>query len=244
MFFIEKFIEYFNELYPINEDFKTMVLESVSGVSKPVKMIEIEAGPNLFSTSLFTNGFDITATDTFSEFSRIANSNKLNKENNVHVFNIATIDIARYLGCDYFNIALCINSRILIINNITLLKKFLFDVKMLLKENGIFIIEVANFSKYDLLSDKIVLPERKSSRICMESSVTRENEIYYLWETLINSKNNNTKVVTNRQIYPVTKETIEKIAKEVKYSSVEFYNDYKKTPYSIETDRIVCVLRK
>ncbi len=244
MFYIEKFIEYYNELYPADEGLKNIVSESIVNLPKPAKIIEIEAGPNIFSRNLDSFGLDITATDTFGDFTSVANSDYSNKERNLHIFNISTIDIARYLGSDFFNIALCINSRILIVNSITLLKKFLFDVKMLLKDNGVFIIEVVNFSKYDLFADRIEIPERKSLRVSIESYITRDKDEYYLWETLINAKKNCMKIVKNRLIYPITKETLEKVACELKYSSVEFYSDYNKTPYSKDSERVVCILRK
>lgn len=244
MFNIEKFIEYYNELYPADEGLKKIVAKKISNLPKPVKLIEIEAGPNIFSSNLDSFGLDITATDTFGDFTTVANSDQSNKEKNLHIFNISTIDIARYLGSDFFDIALCINSRLLIVNNLTLLKKFLFDVKMLLKDDGVFVIEVVNFSKYDLFADRIEIPERKSLRVSIETYITRDKDEYYLWETLITAKKNSLRIVKNRLIYPFTKETIERVATEVKYSSVEFYSDFNKTPYSKDSERVVCILKK
>ena len=50
--------------------------------------------------------------------------------------------------------------------------------------------------------------------------------------------------VKDELVCPISMETIRSYAKEVKYSSCEFYSDYNRTPYTPDSDKIICVLKK
>lgn len=211
----------------------------------PAKFLGVECGPALLTEHL-QEKFDITLTDSYAEFVNIVNTRQSSKENPAHVFNLNPADIARYLGKNFFNVITCLCYRIIFMKDRTLIKKFLFDSKMLLSEGGYLVLDILNFSKYDFSETKIELPAKKSDRATLYSSVIKNSDSvqYKLFQHVVTASGKLIDEVKDELICPISMETIRSYAKEVGYSSCEFYNDYKKTPYTADSDKVICVLKK
>ena len=127
-----------------------------------------------------------------------------------------------------------------------LIKKFLFDSKMLLKENGKIILGLSNFSKYDLQKDIIEFPTVKSSRGSLKVHLSKDKESasYRLSGEIIPSNGKTIQISQNEKVFPLGLETIKKIAEELKFSSVEFFGDYLKSPFNKNSSNLICVLTK
>jgi hypothetical protein len=102
------------------------------------------------------------------------------------------------------------------------------------------------FSKYDFSETKIDLPPKKSERATLYSSVIKNSDSvqYKLFQHVVNASGKLIDEVKDELVCPISMETIRSYAKEVGYSSVEFFNDYNRTPYSTDSDKIICVLKK
>ena len=211
----------------------------------PAKFLGVECGPALLTEHL-QEKFDITLTDSYAEFVNIVNTRQSTKENPAHVFNLNPADIARYLGKNFFNVITCLCYRVIFMKDRTLIKKFLFDSKMLLSEGGYLVLDILNFSKYDFSETKIELPAKKSDRASLYSSVIKNSDSvqYKLFQHVVTASGKVIDEVKDELICPISMETIRSYAKEVGYSSCEFFNDYKKTPYTADSDKVICVLKK
>ena len=211
----------------------------------PAKFLGVECGPALLTEHL-QEKFDITLTDSYAEFVNIVNTRQSTKENPAHVFNLNPADIARYLGKNFFNVITCLCYRVIFMKDRTLIKKFLFDSKMLLSEGGYLVLDILNFSKYDFSETKIELPAKKSDRASLYTSVIKNSDSvqYKLFQHVVTASGKVIDEVKDELICPISMETIRSYAKEVGYSSCEFFNDYKKTPYTADSDKVICVLKK
>ena len=211
----------------------------------PAKFLSVECGPALLSEKL-QEKHDVTLTDSFAEFVQIANTRQANKENPAHVFNLNPADIARYLGKSFFNVVVCLCYRIIFMKDRTLIKKFLFDSKMLLSDGGYLVLDILNFSKYDFSETKVELPPKKSDRATLYSSVIKNSDSlqYKLFQHVVTASGKVIDEVKDELVCPISMESIRSYAKEVGYSSVEFFNDYSRTPYTTDSDKIICVLKK
>ncbi len=245
MIYIKKWTDYYEDFFPIEPNQLEFFTAMGNEFTAPAKFLGVECGPALLTEQL-QDKFDITLTDSFAEFVNVVNTRQSTKENPAHVFNLNPADIARYLGKNFFNVVTCLCYRVIFMKDRTLIKKFLFDSKMLLSDGGYLVLDILNFSKYDFSETKIELPAKKSERATLYSSVVKNSDSisYKLFQHVVTASGKVIDEVKDELVCPISMETIRSYAKEVKYSSCEFFSDYNRTPYNPDSDKIICVLKK
>ena len=83
-------------------------------------------------------------------------------------------------------------------------------------------------------------------RNSLYSSVIKNSDqiSYKLFQHVVTASGKLIDEVKDELVCPISMETIRSYAKEVGYSSCEFFNDYSRTPYTADSDKIICVLKK
>ena len=245
MIYIKKWTDYYEDFFPIEPGQIEFFSALGNEFAAPAKFLGVECGPALISEKL-QEKHDITLTDSFAEFVNIVNNRQTHKENPAHIFNLNPADIARYLGKNFFNVITCLCYRIIFMKDRILIKKFLFDSRMLLSDGGYLVLDIINFSKYDFSETKVELPAIKTERATLYTSVIKNSDqiSYRLFQHVVTASGKVIDEVKDEPVCPISMESIRSYAKEVGYSSCEFYNDYNKTPYSSDSDKIICVLKK
>lgn len=246
MIYIKRWLEYYEELFPLEEHQVEFIENLCKDFQAPAKLLSVECGPALLSQKLHPSHPDITVTDSFPEFISLLNTRQENQENQIHAFNLQPADIARYLGKEFFNVAWCCNYRLIFMKDKALIKKFMFDAKMLLSEGGYLVLDLINFAKYDFSQTKIELPVKKSARGTLYSTLLKDTDEakYTLYQHLITANGKLIDETKNEDVCPISLETFKMFAEELKFSSINFYSDFNGTPYSLDSDKIICVLKK
>lgn len=241
---IVDWLDYYSDFFP-HQDVEVEFIESYLENQDNAKLLYVECGMAPLAKD-FLSKYDITFTDKFSEYTTLLNKRLIHKNNRVHIFNLDPIDIARYLAKDFFSTIFCLHNKMIFMQDDVLIKKFLFDSKMLLKENGKIILGLSNFSKYNLQKDIIEFPTVKSSRGSLKVHLSKDKELvsYRLSGEIIPSNGKTIQISQNEKVFPLGLETIKKIAEELKFSSVEFFGDYLKSPFNKNSSNLICVLTK
>jgi hypothetical protein len=122
----------------------------------------------------------------------------------------------------------------------------MIDAKSLLTNNGFLVFDLINFSKFDFSNDIVELPVKSSARATLKSWITKdkENVTYLLNQQVMTSNGKTIDEVKDEPITPISMESFQKFAKDLGFTSIEFYSDYKLTPLKPDSEKIVCVLRK
>lgn len=247
MIYIKRWIDYYEDLFTIEPNQLEFFEKLASEFSTPIKLLSVECGPGQLSGNLAkNNGFEITAVDTYQEFVNICNTRLRNLEKAFPVFNLNPADIGRYLGKNFFNIMYCLNYRIIFLKDRAMIKKFMLDAKLLLKEGGYLVLDLFNFSKYDFSETKIDLPVRKGQRSTLYTSVVKNTESmdYRLYQHVVTNSGKVIDEVKDEPVCPISLETFKTFANELEFTSIEFYSDYFGHPLDKDSDKIICVLKK
>lgn len=246
MIYIKRWLEYYEELFTIEPNQEEFIENLCNNFPAPAKLLSVECGPAILSKKLNNTHPDLTVTDSFMEFIAVVNTRQENQENSIHAFNLQPPDIARYLGKDFFNIAICCNYRLIFLKEKALIKKFMFDMKMLLTDGGYLILDLINFSKFDFSQVKIELPKKTCERATLYSSILKDSDsaTYKLYQNVVTKSGKLIEETKDEVVCPISFETFKQFAIELKYSSIDFYSDYKGTPLKKDSDKIICVLRK
>jgi len=246
MIYIKRWIEHYEELFPIEENQVEYFKNLCGEFNAPAKFLSAECGPALLCQELNKNNIDVTVTDTFSEFISKVKKSQETFEQKIHAFNIYPSDISRYLGKNFYNVIYCGNYRLIFLKDRALIRKLILDAKLLLTEGGYLVFDLINFSKMDFSQPRIDLPVKKSGNLNLYSHILKNSESmkYYLNQQVVTNEGISIDEVKDEEICPISLESFKAYSAELGFSSVQFYSDYKGTPLSEDSEKIICVLKK
>lgn len=246
MIYIKKWLEHYGELFPVADSQIDFFNKIGSGFKTPVKFLSVDCGTASVAQQLHEKNFDVTVTDTYKEFIDFLKIKSTNIEPKIKAFNLFPQDIGRYLGKNFFNIIYCGDYRVVFLRDKIYISKLMIDAKSLLTNNGFLVFDLINFSKFDFSNDIVELPVKSSARATLKSWITKdkENVTYLLNQQVMTSNGKTIDEVKDEPITPISMESFQKFAKDLGFTSIEFYSDYKLTPLKPDSEKIVCVLRK
>lgn len=233
--------EYYDELYPVTEEQKVFYQKKMILFKKPVKFLQIGCGSGIFEHNLAREGSDVTGIETSQELLESANRKRRTQLMAVRYFQMSSLEMTRFLGKKFYNIISILNSRIVFIHDKTLMKKFFFDCRQLVSENGFLILELPNFENYSEL-EKIEFPVRESIRSSLKSVIEKRGEKFYLEQILTNSNDKKLVVTQDAPVYLLKPSEIENFALEAGFSKVELYSDFAENPFTEKSQRVVAVV--
>lgn len=234
--------EYYDELYTVSEDQKVFYQKEMSLFHQPVKLLRIGCGTGSFEHTLAKEGADVTGLETSQELLSSANRKSRTQVMSIRYFNMSSLEIGRFLCKGFYNIISILNGRIIFTHDPTLMEKLFYDCHELLSETGHLILNLPNFEKYNF-EKPVVLPEQKSIRVSLRTKIIKKDDgICYEYQTIETGNGRILKVTKDAPVYPIKRSEIENFAKKAGFSKIEFYNDFKKAPFSEDSNEIVAVI--
>lgn len=245
MIYVNNWIDYYSDFVPFSASHNKLLKSYIDSSKTNPKVLSVEAGTAIGVEDLPQN-YDITIIDKYPEFTSLLTKRQSLQNNRFHIFNLDPMDIGRYLGKNFFDLIYCLDGRIIFFKDRTLIKKFFFDSKMLLAENGKLVLSLYNFSKVNFKFDSVEISERICTRGVLHGSFVKDkkNLVYKLNTNIISADGKQKKIAKDETVVPLGIETVKSFAKELNFSSVEFYSDYNKTPLSDNSEYFVCILTK
>lgn len=236
---IQNLVEYYDELFPVTESQKKFYDELMGKYVSPVKFLNVSCGTGMFENLLARAGHDVTGLEDNTELIYCANLRRRNQLMSVRFFEMSYMDMTKFLGKGFYNVISCLNDRIIYIHDRILLKKFFHDIKSLLSSEGSFIVSLPNFAKYGAVP-MISLPVRESIRVRLFSEVWKaENGSSFIVQNVETGSGKMLPIQKDTPVCMLMPEEIESLAKNAGFSSVEFYSDFAKNPFTGKEDSIV-----
>ena len=234
--------EYYDELFPVTESQKVFFRGYAKEFPMPVKLLRIGCGAGLFEHLLAREGLDVTGIESSPDLLHSANLRRRNQLMSVRFFQMSYLDMCRFLGKGFYNIVYTLESRIIFIHDKTLLRKFFFDVKQLLKEDGMLVIQMYNFDVFNTKHTE--LPEKESLRVKLYSRIYEQDDGKYVFDQNVETGNGRLlPVMEKAPVYPLSRPELEQFAKEAGFSSIEYYAGYDKAPFTGKEESFVAVIR-
>lgn len=238
---IKNVVEYYDELYPISNEQKSFYTELASKYKIPVKFLRVGCGAGLFEHQLAKDGADVTGLEEYPDLIHSANLRRRTQLMSIHYFQMTTLEMTRFLGKGFYNIISILEDRIIFLHDKTLIRKFFFDCKQLLREEGSLVISLNNFSHFN--ENNSTLPVRESLRAKMVSKISKQADDSWIINQNIETGNGRIlPVFKDEKIYPLKPEEIEQFAKEAGFTKVEFYSNFDKAVFANSDEKIVAVV--
>lgn len=240
---IDNLVEYYDELYPVTQEQFDFYNSLVDEFQKPVRFLNIGCGTGVLENKLAKDVTDVTGLETIKELLESASRKHRNQLMAVRFFQMSTIEMVRFLGKGFYNVISCLNDRVIFIHDKVLLRKFFFDCKQLLVENGMIVLQLTNYNLYKK-SKAVNLPEKSSMRVKLSRKIEpSDGEDYLLTSGIETGNGKKIPVYDKVSVYPVLKSEIIDFAKEAGFTKIDFYSDYKKTPASDSSESLVVIIR-
>ena len=240
---IQNLVEYYDELFPVTQaqyDFYTGLMEEFQ---KPVKFLTIGCGTGVMENYLAKQMTDVTGLETIKDLLESATRKHRTQLMSLRFFKMSTIEMVRFLGKNFYNVISCLNDRIIFIHDKILLRKFFFDCKQLLAKDGKIILQLSNYNLYKNKSSS-VMPEISSVRVSLSSKLEYVNdEEYALSRNIKTGSGKILPVYQKASVYPIVPSEIEDFAKEAGFTSVEYFADFEKNPFTPQSPSMVVVIK-
>lgn len=240
---VQNVIEYYDELYPVTESQKSFFNSQIDSYTKPVKLLRVGCGTGYLEHLLAREGHDVTGLETSKEMLESANLKRRNQLMSIRFFQMTTLEMTRFLGKGFYNIISCLNDRIIYIHDATLIRKFFFDCKQLLTENGELILHLANYNLYN--KDSLVkMPDRESIRAKLFTEIfTKDNGEKLITQEVETGNGKVLPVKEGELVYTITPEEIKSDAEEAGFKEINFYSDFELNPFTPESPELVAIIK-
>ncbi len=242
----ENISEYYDELYPITPEQKKFYQEETSKYNKPVKYLRVGCGTGTFEHILARDGADATGLETNIELLESANRKRRTQLMSLRYFQMSTLEMARFLGHNFYNVVSSLDNRIIFIRDKILIEKFFYDAKQLLAADGKLILELVNF-KTIANSGVVKFPTKESIRVKLYTQLVSKDDgsgetKKFIQQDLETGNGKILPVTRDAEIYPLVKEEIEGFAKKVGFKKCDFYADFKRTPFTDNSEKLIAVI--
>ena len=241
MEYINNIIEYYDELYTVTASQKKL-FEDLTKNYLPAKVLRVGCGTGSLEHWMSKNGHDVTGIEMNQEMLETANRRRRFPNMALRFFQMSSLEMVRFLGKGFYNVISCLNDDLIFRNDEILVKKFFFDCKTLLAENGVLVLQITNFEKYNLEED-FKLSIRESIRTKLHTKISYRDGKHFLSQNLEHYGKKPIPVLRDVEIIPLRKPDIERFAKEAGFSDIQFYGDWDLSPLTEKSDNIVAIIR-
>ena len=241
MDFFENFVEYYDELFPVAES-KIQFYENLqNNFTTPIKSLHLGSATGVLEHHLAKKGFDITGIEVSQPLLDSACLKRRTQLMSLRFFKLSTLLMGNVLGKNFYNVISALNDRIIFVKTKEAFETLISQCKELLTHDGIFIIQTHNYNKIKKENDFSILT-RKSIRTSLESEINTIGNEFFITQTLETPNGKKVSISNNQKIYIPYSTEIEEIAKKYNYSKVEFFEDFENTPFTENSNELICIL--
>lgn len=238
---MDLFNEYFDELFPVSDNIKGFYEEIAKKYVMPTRFLRIGSSTGSLEYFLALAGHDVTGIEEEAVLLDSASRRRRYPHTALRFLNMKSIEMSRFLGKGFYNVISVLNNRILFIHDDILIKKFFYDCKNLLASEGSLVLHLWNLEGKNP-NPMIVMPTIECIRSKLFFQIWNKDDRFVLNMDIERS---------NEQVFPILKKTeialykpgdIRRLAEEAGFQSIEFYSDFKKTPFNDESKMLLAIL--
>lgn len=238
---VELFNEYYDELFPVSEDIKEFYLEITKKYKMPTRFLRIASNTGGLEYHLALEGHDVTGLE--EELSLLESASRRRRYPNtaLRFLNMSGLEMTHFLGEGFYNVISVLYNQLLFIHDEILIKKFFFDCKKLLSQDGSLVLHLWNLEGREP-SPMLAMPTIESERAKLFYQIWQETERFSLNMDIERSNGKVFPVLTKTEIQLYRPIDIKRLAEEAGFQSIAFYADFQKNPFTKESEMLLAVL--
>lgn len=238
---VDLFNEYFDELYPLDDDLKSFYVNLAKNYTMPTKFLRIGSNTGALEYFLALEGHDVTGIEEEALLLESASRRRRYPHTALRFLSMTSLEMSHFLGKGFYNVVSVLYNRLLFIRDEILIKKFFFDCKSLLSPKGSLVLHLWNLEGKEV-SPMLAMPSVESIRSKLFFQIWKKAENFVLNMDIERSNGKVYPILEEREIAFYTSSDIKKFAKEAGFQNVEFFADFLKNPFTKESENCVAIL--
>ena len=191
------------------------------------KILDAGAGTGDLAIALIDEGFIVTGIDYDAEMLVKAMS-KAQGRRNITFDHMDMRKISARFGPASFDAVLCFGNTLVHLTDIEEIATFLRDVKTVLKEEGVFLLQILN---YDHILDHGIkeLPLIENDKVRFDRNYEYDPAANLIaFKTVLTVKGTGARIVNEIPLYPIRKQELETALRAAGFRKIEWYGDFNK----------------
>src|SRR5574344_865652 len=133
---IQNIVEYYEELFPIDENIKNFYTNLINNINTPARFLGIASNTGSLEFFLARKSCDVTGIEVSQPLLESSILKRRTQLLSIRFFQLSILEMKKFLGKKFYNVIYCLNNRITFIRNSNYMQQFLIDCKELLKDYG------------------------------------------------------------------------------------------------------------
>lgn len=229
MKFYQSIAPYYHHIFPLNQAHLKLVLDENPNSNKD-SLLDIGCGIGSLSAEIANHFAEVKAIDLDKQM--IQRAKTVNQKDNLEFFEMDMMKICSRFQANTFESVICFGNTLVHLTREDQLLDFFKQIKDVLRENGKFLFQIINYDR--ILDEEIdFLPTIENENIRFERNYNFDAKSgLILFETNLLVKNTDIEIVNSVPLFPLRKNTLDELLKEARFSSVQYYGNFKKDSWS------------
>ncbi len=224
----QKIAENYDFIFPYKPEQKKFILASET---RRQTYCDLGCGTGALAANLTRQFREISAIDISNEMIHLA---KQRNAPSTDFFVGSMGKITDYFWKDHFDVVSCFGNTIVHLESIENILRFFKDIKIILRNKGVFLGQIINYDK--VFAESLTgLPTIDNEFITFEREYHLNTfETTFDFDTTLLIKKTGEQISGSTLLFPLRKQELEELLIEAGFSSVVFYSDFSKSDYSPE----------
>lgn len=228
----DNLLEYYDEIFPLDQDRIDFVQDLVMGGAGAIpKILDVGCATGTSSLALMRRGMDVTGIDLNSAMVQSACRRNPEPRTNARFLCMNMMEISKFFPPRAFDAVLCLGNTLVHLPGPEEIGEFFKKVRGVLKDGGVFVFQVVNYRKVlDEALDHLPTVETVRSRFERKYRHGADGRIAF--EGTIFSSSGQVVFRDTVQLYPATEDELSSLARAAGFGSVDFFSDFSRSPAS------------
>lgn len=238
MKFYQSIAPYYHHIFPFNPAHLKLVLDENPNPGKAA-LLDIGCGIGSLSAENANHFEEVKAIDLDEQMIQRAKTE--NQKDNLEFFEMDMMEIKRHFPANTFQSVICFGNTLVHLTQEKQILEFFIKVKGVINENGKFLFQIIN---YDRILDEGIdfLPniENENIRFIRNYRFDPSSRLIQ-FETNLTIKKTGKLIENSVSLFPLRKNSLDKLLKEAGFTSVQYYGNFKKDKWSEKSVPLVGV---
>jgi len=263
MSFYEEISNYYDYIFPIGEEQIDFISKNAG--NPPKSLLDIACGTGSYSIELARQGYYVVATDIDAEMIRLLEgkiSDLAYGDYKIKCMQAGMLDLTEKLH-EKYDLAFCIGNSVVHLDGKDDIQAFFKSVKMLLKEDGCFVLQIINFDRVlskgikelpvitnkevGLKFDRYYRLDKEKNKVLFKTILTINgsnfngtNSINNI-NTVNSSNSSNIKIENEIPLFPLMSEDAAAMLKEAGFKTVNLFGDFSGNKYDKDNSYMLVI---
>ncbi|WP_232695501.1 class I SAM-dependent methyltransferase [Brevibacillus daliensis] len=235
MTFYQTLTPYYDQIFPANQKQINFINDTFE---KGSSLLDVGAGTGNVACALVEEGYVVTASEPEEMMAAKIKEKAAKYDGKLHVLTDSMQELEKHT--DSYDGIYCNGNTLVHLHDMAEITTFLQQACKKLKEHGKLIIQIVNYDKVLVKKDfKFPIMNKETFTFERSYELSGEHVLFTTTLTVDSQKMSNT-----IPLFPATKDQLEPVLRDSGFTSIEFFANFEKAPYTADAPALILVAAK